>query len=228
MKTIAVIGALEEQINSIKSYMEIISAKNIVGLDFIMGKMCGNNVVLVRSGIGKVNAAVCTQILIDMYAVDYVINVGIAGILNNELSMGDIVISDDICYHDFDTTCLGTSKGEIYRMDESFFKADPELIGFSLKAIEENGKNINIGRIATGDKLIIDDEAKNQIKNDFKPLCIDMESGAIAHTCELNRIPFIILCLLFEKISTNIEEIFDNTEIDSFAKIVCDIINMID
>ena len=110
MKTIAVMGICEEAVNDIKLEMEIISAKNIVGLDFIMGKMFGNNVVLVRSGTGKVNASICTQILIDMYAVDYIINLSIAGIINPELNTGDIVISDDVCYYDFDMSCFGTPK----------------------------------------------------------------------------------------------------------------------
>jgi len=228
MKTIAVIGTLEEEINSIKSEIEIISAKNIVGLDFIMGKMFGNNVVLVKSGIGKVNASVCTQILIDMYAVDYVIGVGASAILGGEMTTGDVVISDDVCYFDFDTSFLGVPKGVIYRMDESFFKADPELIAFSSKASEEFGLNNFIGRIVTGDKFVSEVSEKNEIKNEFKALCVDMESGAVAHTCYLNKIPFVIISVVFDRFSENISEMFSGSEINSYTKTVKRVIDMIE
>ncbi len=228
MKTIAVIDALEEEINSIKSEMEIISAKNIVGLDFIMGKMLGNNIVLVRSGMGKVNASICTQILIDMYAVDYVINVGVAGTLNNELSAADIIISDDVCYYDFDISIFGEQKGVIHRMDESFFKADGDLIAFAAKAIEDAGKNVNIGRIASGDRIINDDDEKNAIKNEFKALCIDMESCGIAHTCYLNKIPFVIISMVFDKLSTNITDVFSKTDISVLTQVIKNLIDIID
>ncbi len=228
MKTIAVIGTLEEEINSIRSEMEIISAKNIVGLDFVMGKMFGNNVVLVMSGIGKVNAAVCTQILIDMYAVDYVIDVGSAGILHPDMATGDIVISDDVCYYDFDTTFFGVPKGVIYRMEESFFKASPELIALSSKASEEQGLNTFIGRIVTGDKFVFETSEKNEIKNEFKALCIDMEGGAVAHTCYLNKIPFVIISLVFEEFSGNTYEVFNSSAINSFTETVKRVIDMIE
>ncbi len=228
MKTIAVIGALEEQIESIKEHIEIISAKNIVGLDFIMGKMLGNNIVLVRAGVGKVNASICTQILIDMYAVDIVINVGIAEGISGDVILDDIVISDDVCYFDFDTSFFGTPKGVIYRMDESFFKADPELIALSLKAIEESGKAVHIGRIASGDKIITNLDEKNEIRNEFKALCINMESGAIAHTCELNMVPFVVICLIYDKLSENEADIFSGNSINSLSDILVKIIDMIE
>ncbi len=228
MKTIAVMGICEEAVNDIKLEMEIISAKNIVGLDFIMGKMFGNNVVLVRSGTGKVNASICTQILIDMYAVDYIINLSIAGIINPELNTGDIVISDDVCYYDFDMSCFGTPKGVIYRMDESFFKADSDLIAFSLKASDDCGKNAVIGRIATGDKFVIDVSEKNNIKNEFKAFCIDMESGAVAHTCYLNKIPFVIVSIVFNEFSKTVSDMFSNSDISSFTDIIKKMIDMTD
>ncbi len=233
MKTIAVIGALEEEINSIKSEMEIISAKNIVGLDFIMGKMFGNNVVLVRSGVGKVNAAVCSQILIDMYAVDYIINIGFARALSGELTNGDIVISNDAFYHDFDTVYLGVPKGEIYRMDESFFKADPELIEMASNAASDAGKKFVVGRVASGDKFISDFAERNEIKNEFKAVCVEMEGAAIAHTCYLNKIPFVIICLIFDEsfgVDSNSGNIngFSLADVNLAAQIVNGIVNSIE
>ncbi len=229
MKTVAIVCFLAEEIDNIKSGMEIISAKNIVGIDFIMGKMLGNNVVLVKPYMGKVNSAVCTQILIDLYAVDFIIGVGAAGSLSNELAFGDIVISDDVCYYDFDMSFHSLRKGVIYEMEESFFKADPELIAFSSKAVEKIGKNVNIGRIVTGDRIVSSDE-KGEIRSEFKALCADMGSAAIAHTCYLNKIPFVIICLLYEKLSENNLNsvgIFSSAELNAATQSVEGIIDMI-
>ena len=136
MKTIGIIGAMDEEIALIKEFSEIISAKNILGLDFFVGKYGSNSVVIVRSGIGKVNAAACAQVLIDHFAVDCIINVGVAGGIYNELKIGDIVISTDTVEHDMDVSALGDPIGTIPRMDESFFKADEELIKLAEKAGE--------------------------------------------------------------------------------------------
>ncbi len=201
MKTIGIIGAMEEEIIFLKSMMEIVSAKNIVGTDFFMGKMHGKNIVLARSGIGKVNAAICTQILIDMYAVDYIINIGVAGAIFKELSIGDIVISNDLVQHDFDTSATGDPIGTIPRLKESFFKADEELVRIAENVGKEfiPNQNILVGRIATGDQFIADNESKSRIWRDFKAYCAEMEGGAIAHTCYLNKIPFVIIRTMSDK-----------------------------
>nr|WP_317357353.1 5'-methylthioadenosine/adenosylhomocysteine nucleosidase [uncultured Tyzzerella sp.] len=204
MKTIGIIGAMEEEIESIKPHIDIISTKNIVGLDFYMGKMGGNNVVLVRCGIGKVNAAICSQVLIDLYAVDYIINVGVAGAINKELKIGDIVIATDTMHHDMDTTYFGDELGIIPRMEESKFKADSELIEIALKAsndVLENNKALT-GRIVSGDQFLCDVEKKNKIWSHFKAFCVDMESAAIGQTCYLNKIPFAVI----RSISDNSDE----------------------
>ena len=182
MKTIGVIGAMDEEIAFIKGISEIISAKNILGLDFFVGKFGTNSVVIVKSGIGKVNAAACTQVLIDHFAVDCVIKIG------------DVVISTDTVQHDMDVSALGDTVGTIPRMEESFFRADDELIALSEKAGEAlEGHSIYKGRIASGDKFISSQEQKNFIWNNFKAYCAEMEGAAIAHVCYLNRIPFVII-----------------------------------
>jgi len=202
VKTIGVIGAMEEEIITLKEQIDIISAKNIIGIDFYIGKMLGNNVVLVRSGIGKVNAAICTQILIDLYAVDYIINVGVAGAVDKSLKIGDIVICKDAVYHDFDTTVFGDAIGIIPRMNESFFKADDVIIKIALEAASKQNKNAIVGRIASGDQFVSNSDVKNKIWNNFKASCVEMEGAAIAHTCYLNKIPFSII----RSISDNAEE----------------------
>lgn len=203
MKTIGIIGAMEEEVKFIKEHLDIITAKNIVGLDFFMGKMGKNNVVLVRSGIGKVNAAICTQVLISLYAVDYIVNIGVAGGVSDQLNIGDIVISTEAMHHDFDTTIFGDEPGFIPRMQTSIFKADDFLIKLATESIE-NIQNINIftGRIVSGDKFVSDIAEKNKIKKTFSPLCVDMESASIAQTCNLNKIPFVII----RSISDNSDE----------------------
>lgn len=231
MKTIGIIGAMEEEIENIKPYIDIISTKNIVGLDFYMGKMGGNNVVLVRSGIGKVNAAVCSQVLIDLYAVDYIINVGVAGAINKDLKIGDVVIATDTMHHDMDTTCFGDDIGIIPRMEESAFKADNELIEIALKSSSDVLENNNVvtGRIVSGDQFLCDIEKKNKIWSHFKASCVDMESAAIGQACYLNKIPFCII----RSISDNSDEDnqYENFFRDSAIKasnILKDMINIIE
>lgn len=227
MNTIGIIGAMEEEIENIKPYIDIISTKNIVGLDFYMGKMGGNNVVLVRSGIGKVNASICTQVLIDLYAVDFIINVGVAGAINKELKIGDIVIAKDVMHHDIDTTFFGDELGIIPRMEESCFKTDEELakIAFSAAEGETDGK-IYSGRIVSGDQFICDTEKKNKILSHFKAYCVDMESAAIGQTCYLNKIPFIAIRSISDGSDENNE--YENFFKDSALKASVIIKNMVE
>ncbi len=228
MKTIGIIGAMEEEIENIKPYIDVISTKNIIGLDFYMGKMGGNNVVLVRSGIGKVNAAVCSQVLIDLYAVDYIINVGVAGSINKDLKIGDVVIATDTMHHDIDTSYFGDEIGIIPRMSESSFKADSELIDIALKSssnVIEDGVVVT-GRIVSGDQFLCDVERKNKIWSHFKAFCVDMESADIGQTCYLNKIPFAII----RSISDNSDEDnqYENFFIESAIKASNILKNMID
>ena len=230
MKTIGIIGAMEEEIESIKPHIDIISTKNIISLDFYMGKMGGNNVVLVRSGIGKVNAAICSQVLIDLYAVDYIINTGVAGAINKDLKIGDIVIATDTMHHDIDTTYFGDEIGIIPRMN-SIFKADKNLIELALNASTEINQNNSIvtGRIVSGDKFISNTEEKNKILSHFKAFCVDMESAAIGQTCYLNKIPFAIIRSISDNADENnkYEDFFRDSAIkaSNLLKTMIEIIN---
>ena len=200
MKTIGIIGAMDEEIAFIKEIAEIVSAKNILGLDFYITKFGGNSVIIVKCGIGKVNAAACTQVLIDHFAVDCVINVGVAGAIYKELNIGDIVVSSDALQHDMDVSALGDPVGTIPRMAESRFKADSELIE---KAVEAGnaleGHKVFTGTVASGDQFIASAEAKNRIWNNFKAYCAEMEGAAIAHVCYLNKMPFVIIRSISDK-----------------------------
>ena len=193
MKTIGIIGAMEEEIITLKESMDVLSVKNIVGVDFYMGKMDTHSIVLARCGIGKVNAAICTQAMIDLFAVDYIINVGVAGGLAKDLRIGDIVVSTDLVQHDMDTTAFGDPLGTIPRMAESFFPADAQLRKIALQAGETIDATITPGRIASGDKFVSDPADKHHIASIFKAHCVEMEGAAIAHACYLNKIPFLVI-----------------------------------
>ncbi len=201
MKTIGIIGAMQEEIAYIKPKMNIVTVRNIIGLDFFIGKFNNTNVVLVRSGIGKVNAAICSQVLIDLFAVDYIINTGVAGAISKELDIGDVVISDEVWHHDVDVTAFGHKMGVIPRMPDSAFRADEELIRLATEATKNvpQVKNVLTGKIVSGDQFISSAEIKNKIKENFNPLCVEMESAAIAQTCVLNKIPFVIIRAISDK-----------------------------
>lgn len=215
MKTIGIIGAMEEEVSALKAKMDVVAAKKVVGVDFFIGKMHSKSVILVRSGIGKVNAAICTQVLIDMYGVDYIINTGVAGAISSDLDVCDVVISDDCVQHDFDCSSYNNfPRGAIPGIVDSFFKSDEELVRLAHEAgVSVLGNDrIHVGRVASGDQFIASGESKRFIGDTFQALCTEMEGAAIAHTCYLNKIPFVVIRAISDKAdeSANItfEEIF--------------------
>ena len=195
MKTIGIIGAMAEEIAYLKEKIEIVTTKTVIGLQFHIGKYCGNSIVLVISGIGKVNAAVCTQVLIDHFGVDYVINTGAAGAVNSQLHIGDILISEDAVQHDMDVSALGDPVGTIPRLAESYFKADETLVRLAQEAAAESAEayQVMLGRVASGDQFIGTKEGKERIRKFVQGDCAEMEGAAIAHACWLNRIPFVVI-----------------------------------
>ena len=193
--TIGIIGAMEEEIKNILNDMNVLTTKTAIGLDFYLGTLpeSSTSIVLVRSGIGKVNAALCAQTLIDLFAVDAIINTGVAGAMADGMKVGDIAISTEAMYHDFDTSALGDEPGYISRMDTSIFAADVKLMEVAEEAVKEIGYPVFKGRVVSGDQFISGAEIKAQIKSMYNPVCCEMEGAAIAHTCHLNKIPFVII-----------------------------------
>lgn len=202
--TVGIIGAMDEEITNILEDMNVIAKKNALGLDFYLGSLpdSKHSAVLVRSGIGKVNAALCAQVLIDLFAVDTIINVGVAGAIDKRVKIGDIVISTDAVQHDFDTSALGDEPGVISRMENSVFRADDTLVAAAKRAVESIGFPVYEGRIASGDQFVSDPAQKDRIARLFAPMCCEMEGAAIAHACYLNMVPFVII----RAISDNAEE----------------------
>ena len=158
MKTIGIIGAMAEEIAHLKEKLHQVTTVKAAGLEYFHGSYGGNNIVLVVSGIGKVNAAVCTQAMIDRFDVDCVINTGVAGGLMDGLHIGDILISADAVQHDMDTSALGDPVATIPRLSESYFPADAELIRLAQEAAAESDEEyqVVVGRVASGDQFIGD------------------------------------------------------------------------
>ncbi|MCL2564309.1 MAG: 5'-methylthioadenosine/adenosylhomocysteine nucleosidase [Defluviitaleaceae bacterium] len=187
-----IIGALDEEITHLKSKMEILETEKFAGCEFFSGQLHGKDTVLVKCGIGKVNAAVCTQALIDGYGVDCVINTGAAGSMDEKVGIGDVVISTDLVQHDYDTSTFGDEIGAIPRLGMKFFEADEALVT-AAHLSSDKGLKLHKGRIATGDQFIADRDRKDRIKSLFSPLCVEMEGAAIAHACYLNQVPFVVI-----------------------------------
>ena len=198
---IGIIGAMDEEVQQIVNVMEVKKVENKASMTFNMGTLSGKDVVIVRSGIGKVNAAVCTQILVDDFNVDYVINTGIAGSLKSEIDIADIVISDDVLHHDMDATGFGYALGQIPRMETLSFKADERLINLAKDSCEHviPQVGVHIGRIVSGDQFISNKEVKNKIASNFSGYCTEMEGAAIAQAAYLNNVPFLILRAISDK-----------------------------
>ncbi|MGN0436212.1 MAG: 5'-methylthioadenosine/adenosylhomocysteine nucleosidase [Wujia sp.] len=216
---LGIIGAMDEEVSKLKESMTNIEVKSRASMDFYKGKLNGKDVVVVRSGIGKVNAGICTQILVDEYMVDAVINTGIAGSLNSSIDIGDIVLSTDTLQHDMDATGFGYAPGIIPRMDTSIFVADEELRKLAKRCCERVNPDINVfeGRIVSGDQFISDRSIKDRIVANFSGYCTEMEGAAIAQTAYLNDIPFLIIRAISDKADDSASEDYPTFEAKAIA-----------
>lgn len=201
MNKIGIIGAMEEEVAHLKEAMTNVHVEKRASMEFCEGKLEGKSVVVVRSGIGKVNAGICTQILADIYTVDAVINTGIAGSLKNEVNIGDIVLSTDVVQHDVDAAGFGYERGQIPRMDTLSFPADQGLRETAAKVCAQVNPEIQVfcGRVASGDQFISNGETKADIKAAFDAYCVEMEGAAIGQAAYLNQIPFLIIRAISDK-----------------------------
>ena len=195
MKKVGIIAAMEEEMQAIKVIMDNANENKIYDLIFYEGKIADNECVLLKCGVGKVNAARATQVLIDNYDLEYVINIGSAGSINNSIDYGDIVIGKELVQHDFDITAFGHPKGYITDIGV-VLKSNQELIKkceCAIKKIVNNEYNIIIGTIATGDIFCTSIKMKNKIREKLKADCVEMEGASIAQVCSLCNIPFVVI-----------------------------------
>ena len=198
---IGIIGAMEEEVSLLKEAMEIEEIVRITSMDFCKGVLGGKKVVIVKSGIGKVNAAVCAQILVDKFAVKYLINTGIAGSLDAAIDIGDMVISTDAVQHDMDASIFGDPIGQIPRMDTFSFPADERLVGLAKETNEKVNSDIRtfVGRVVSGDQFVSSGEVKDRLVQLFDAKCTEMEGAAIAHVAYLNQVSCVIIRAISDK-----------------------------
>ena len=198
---LGIIGAMEVEVKELREMMENPQAQTVAGMTFYQGTIKGKEVVVVRSGIGKVNAGICSQILVDRYQVEGIINTGIAGSLRNEINIGDIVLATVAVQHDVDATGFGYPIGEIPQMGIKEFPADEKLRALAEACSKKANPDIQVfcGRVASGDQFISSKEKKNWIQDNFDAYCTEMEGAAIAQAAYLNNIPYLVVRAISDK-----------------------------
>lgn len=207
MSKIGIIGAMELEVDTLKAQMAVASRTTKAGMEFFEGTLGQAQVVVVRCGIGKVNAAMCVQILVDLFQVTHVINTGVAGSLNADLDIGDIVISQDVIHHDMDVRVFGYAPGQVPQLDTLAFPGDETLIRLALSSCEEANPGLHtaVGRVVSGDQFISGKEIKNRLITEFHADCTEMEGAAIAHAAYLNGIPFVVIRAISDKADDSAE-----------------------
>ena len=206
MIKLGIIGAMEQEVETLLAQMENQSSANVAGSTFYEGKLSGLDVVVVQCGIGKVNAALCVQILCDRYQITHAVNTGIAGSLCADLDIGDLVVSQDAMYHDFDCVHFGYPYGKVPGMDVVSFPADENMIKLAFNAANSvHPGHVTLGRVASGDQFVAEQGLKDRIIANTQALCTEMEGAAIAQTAYRNGIPFVILRAISDKADNSAE-----------------------
>ena len=198
---IGIIGAMDEEVNPLKDALEGVKTNKIAGMEFYEGKLSGKDVVVVKCGMGKVNAGICAHTLINDYGCKGVINTGVAGSLDNQLNIGDIVVSTDAVQHDFTVEAIGFAKGEIPYTGLYAFPADEQVRKLAVEAAGAVVPDAQVyeGRVCSGDQFISTNEQKDKIRADFGGMCAEMEGAAIAQACYLNNTPFVVIRAISDK-----------------------------
>lgn len=206
-KMLGIIGAMNEEVAKLKELMDDVNIKNVAGMSFYEGVISKKNVVVVKCGVGKVNAAMCTQVLVDLYNASGIINTGVAGSLNPEINIGDIVLAEDTLEHDMDAVGLGFAPGINPDMDVNIFKTNKELYDIAIKATKNADLKANVfsGRIVSGDQFISSKEKKKWLVDTFGGMCAEMEGAAIGHAAYLNNIPYLVVRSISDKADDSAE-----------------------
>ncbi len=218
MKKLGIIGAMDVEIQALKDTMKNVTATEKAGTVYYEGTLQGLPAVLVKCGIGKVNAAIGAQILCDCFSVTHIVNTGIAGSLCAQQDIGDMVISSDVWHHDFDCVNFGYPMCQIPGMPQSF-AADEAMIALAKQAAVGADGTVRIGRIASGDQFVADPVLKEQIILRTQALCTEMEGAAIAQTAYRNGIPFVILRCISDKADNSAE--MDYPSFEKMAALRC-------
>lgn len=212
---LGIIGAMSVEVETLKAQMSGLSISQKAGMEFYEGVLAGVPAVVVVCGVGKVNAALCVQILCDCYQVTHLVNTGVAGSLNPTLDIGDLVVGKDAMYHDFDCHVLNDNYvvGQVPGLPVREFPADSMLVEAAFQAAEtiHNG-HVHIGRVASGDQFVCSGEQKNAIVENTDALCTEMEGAAIAHAAWRNGVPFVIIRAISDKADNSAEMDFPTFE----------------
>ncbi len=222
---LGIIGAMNQEVDRLKAEMTEVTIEERASMSFYVGKLHGKDVVIVRSGVGKVNAAVCTQILADRYGVDKVINTGVAGSLQAKIDIGDIVVSTDALQHDVEATVFGYAPAEIPQLGRVSFTADEDLRKLTVVCCRQVNPEIGVheGRVVSGDQFVSSDAVKARLKDLFDPYCTEMEGAAIAQACWLNDIPFVIIRAISDKADGSAQmdyDVFEAQAIEHTVRLV--------
>ena len=206
MSKLGIIGAMAVEVELLKEKMENLTVTNHAGMEFFDGRLEGIDAVVVQCGVGKVNAAMCAQILCSVFGVTHLVNTGIAGSLCAQLDIGDLVVSKDAMYHDFDCVHFGYEMGKVPGMDTVAFPADEAMIGYACAVAEAvNPGHSRVGRVASGDLFVAEKTVKERIIQRTNAICTEMEGAAIAHTAYRNKVPFVILRAISDKADDSAE-----------------------
>ena len=207
MSKIGIIGAMDLELDALKEQMHVHRELTKADMTFYEGTLNGAAVVIVKCGIGKVNAGICVQILSDIFEVTHVINTGVAGSLNADLDIGDILISTDAVYHDMDVTIFGYAPGQVPGTPSAEFVADSRMVELAMESCKAVNPDVTCrkGRVVTGDQFISSKEVKERLINDFGGFCTEMEGCAIAHAATKNDLPFVIIRAISDKADDSAE-----------------------
>ncbi len=204
---IGVIGAMESEVGGLRAMLKDQNIVKAAGMEFYQGTLSGNEVIVVKCGVGKVNAALCAELLCERFEVDYLINTGAAGSLSPRINIGDVVVCTEAVQHDMDCRGFGSKLGKIPFMETSEFKSDERLCALAKGICQKICTDISVyeGRVATGDQFICSKEKKFSIVDNFGAICCEMEGAAVAQVAYLNEVPFLILRAISDKADDSAE-----------------------
>lgn len=212
---IGIMGALDEEVNLICSQLKAPEKKEKAGIIFHRGRLGAEEVTIVQCGVGKVNAAICTQILIDVFHCRKIIFAGVAGALLMGLTQGDVVISSHAVQFDIDLTAFGRRHGELADHDR-LIEADADMVQAATHAFDQLTKDMDtppalmVGTIVSGDSFISDPETIKWLQREFSAACTEMEGGAVGYTCKINQIPYVIIRIISDSAGKEAAEEFDS------------------
>lgn len=197
---LALIGAMKEEVEMLLSRMENVTETKKAGILYREGQFYNKQVVVCMTGVGKVNAAVCTQQLIESFHVDAIIFTGVAGALDPSLEIGDLVVSTECLQHDMDVTALGFKRGIIPYQEDSVFVADAKLVNLAKASCDKlfPGRAV-LGRVLSGDQFVANPEVVSMLQREFEGACVEMEGSAVAQVCAMHNIPYVVIRSMSDK-----------------------------